>query len=54
MALKKLEGKIEKLRPTKLTKDRYKGLSLKQKAQAIKLEGEKLNLNTKFQEVGFG
>tara|TARA_Y100001938_G_C8100312_1_gene441179 strand:- start:56 stop:4945 length:4890 start_codon:yes stop_codon:yes gene_type:complete len=54
LALKKLEGKIEKLRPTKLTKDRYKGLSLKQKADRIRLEGEKFDLNTKFQEVGFG
>tara|TARA_R100001510_G_scaffold55644_1_gene59893 strand:+ start:1674 stop:6548 length:4875 start_codon:yes stop_codon:yes gene_type:complete len=54
LALKKLESKIEKLRPTKLKKDRYKGLSLKEKADRIRLEGEKFDLNTKFQEIGFG
>lgn len=54
LALNKLERKVEKLRPTKVKGDPYKGMSLKQKAYEINREGETLALNDKFLEIGFG
>lgn len=54
LVLNKLERKVEKLRPTKVKGDPYKGMSLKQKAYEINREGETLALNDKFLEIGFG
>ena len=53
-AVKKLERKVEKLRPTKIKGDPYEGMTLKQKAFAINREGETIALNDKFLEIGFG
>lgn len=53
-AVRKLEKKVEELRPTKLKKDPFEGMSVKQKAEALARDGEKINLNNKFLEIGFG